>query len=481
MDFEDLDIESAESGVESVNVSIGQPITASVAPGLSEATNISISQPIPGSVASSASQSENVNISQPISGAVAPSESGAAATEYSIGEKFLSALTAAKNPEEHDALVEMFKAELNAKQPTLLNLGMDENGTQITGSALFNSIKSGSFSVNPDITKSFVDTVQYNVETNLGPMSIAGVSSVLTAWQRDNGYYLGPDKFGVDRIFKNGIMVPEDAYKVSILESAFEKAVHDAWEDVKASIEKSQVRGSSGTESKSTQESPLILTNEQKALLDQRVNDPWAEVKRANGLPPNTAVNDLVYTGGKINATPIKAIRREDEGRVVTWDFTNLNIKVFQSGPIRDPFDPNSSTVLTGFSFNAYDAGAGKFSVVKSAEGVYYFTIEDLARLDEEYKWRKILGWGKLALSFASDVILVANEVKAGFNVGKSILNLLPRDPVSVANLAVSETDTITSGQSFWNGTLKNFVPFVGTVNLFNELTDNKPKVTKYE
>ena len=58
------------------------------------------------------------------------------------------------------------------------------------------------------------------------------VPSALTNWERVNGFYLAPDDFGIDRKFKNGIMVPEDTDKVSILKSAFEKAVHDAFAEL---------------------------------------------------------------------------------------------------------------------------------------------------------------------------------------------------------------------------------------------------------
>ncbi len=117
---------------------------------------------------------------------------GPATTEYSIGEKYRIALTSAQSPEKFNAQFKMFKAELNANQSTLLKFGTAESGTPLTGSALFNSIISGSFSGNPDITKSFVDKVHYYFETNIGPTSIACVPSVLDDWEIDNGFYLMP-------------------------------------------------------------------------------------------------------------------------------------------------------------------------------------------------------------------------------------------------------------------------------------------------
>lgn len=152
---------------------------------------------------------------------------GPAATEYSIGEKN-SALITAWNSEEFDEQVEMFKAELNAKQSTLLKAGTIENGTLLSGSDLFNSMISGNLSVNPDLMKEFSDKVQYNFEINIGPINIAIVPSILDGWEADNGFYLLPDDFGIDRKFKNGIMVPEDQFKVEMLHNAYNNAINTA-------------------------------------------------------------------------------------------------------------------------------------------------------------------------------------------------------------------------------------------------------------
>jgi|GEM_PF-4192247 len=153
---------------------------------------------------------------------------GPATTEYSIEGKYSSALTAAQNPEEFDAQVEIFKAELNAKQSTLMKVGMAENGTPLSGSDLFNRIIDGKFSIHPDLTKIFIDKVQYNFEINIGPTNIAIVPSVLDGWEADNGFYLLPDDFGIDRKFKNGIMVPEDQFKVEMLHNAYNNAINTA-------------------------------------------------------------------------------------------------------------------------------------------------------------------------------------------------------------------------------------------------------------
>jgi len=151
-----------------------------------------------------------------------------AATEYSIGEKYRSAFSATQSPEEFDAQVEMFRAELNAKQSMLLKFGTAENEKPLTGSALLNSIMSGSFSGNPDLAISFIDKVQYNFEINIEPTSIARVPSELNDWEIDNGFYLAPDDFGILRKFKNGIMALEDVDKVFVLQSAFENATKRA-------------------------------------------------------------------------------------------------------------------------------------------------------------------------------------------------------------------------------------------------------------
>ena len=173
---------------------------------------------------------------------------GPTATEYSFGEQFRSIFAAAQSPEQRDTLVEMFKPELSVKQPTLLNFGMLESGITLTGNTLFNSIKDDSFSGDPKVAKSFVDKVQYNFEMNIGSTNIASVPSVLDYWEVENGAYLMTDRFGVNRKVKNGIMDSDDAYKVSILESAFEKAVHDAFTEIQ--IDTSQVAEAVAAEKK---------------------------------------------------------------------------------------------------------------------------------------------------------------------------------------------------------------------------------------
>lgn len=148
-----------------------------------------------------------------------PMVEGSTAT-YSIEEKYRNAFAAAQSPAEFDAQVEMFKAELNAKQSDTWNLDTSINGNSLTGSALLNHITSNNFLLNPELTRSFIDTVQYNFETNIGPASIASVPSVLDDWELDNG--LAPDEFGIDRKFRNGVMVPEDSDKVDVLQRAYD-------------------------------------------------------------------------------------------------------------------------------------------------------------------------------------------------------------------------------------------------------------------
>lgn len=247
MDFEDLDIESADSVAEAAPVIISQSSAASVIPNLSETVNDTISHPI----------QANTN------------ESGLTVTEYnSIGEKYWSALTAARSPEEHDALVEMFKAELNTQHSTLLKLGLTENGIPLTGSTLFQSITSGEFLGDPQFAKSFVDSVQYNLEINLGPTNIASVPSVLDEWEFDNSYYLAPDEFGIDRKFKNGIMVPEDSDKVSELHIAFENAFHDALSEVQGCNNSPLPGTGGGNEADSEKIRQVILKNTRNKVAD---------------------------------------------------------------------------------------------------------------------------------------------------------------------------------------------------------------------
>lgn len=156
--------------------------------------------------------------------------------DNSLAEKYRSAFAAAQSPEEHDAIANAFKTEFNARQSALPNLGMFESGTPLTDKgALLKSLKNGSFSVNPEITRSFTDRVEYHLGINLGPCSTANIDSVLTAWESDNGFCLLPDDFGIYRKFKNGIMDSDDAYKVSILDRAYDKAVHDAFTELLAS------------------------------------------------------------------------------------------------------------------------------------------------------------------------------------------------------------------------------------------------------
>lgn len=231
--------------------------------------------------------------------------------EYSLQEKYERAFSAAKSPEEHDALVEMFRAELNAKQAMQLSLGMDENGTPLSGNALFNSIKSGNFPGDPKVAKSFADKVQYNLQTDLGPSSIVDVDSVLTDWEADNGYYLSPDDFGIYRKFKNGIMDADDAYKVSILDGAYEKAVHDAFTELMVSssdiLPKTEVQGNSTTVPPATTSNPSmdIKTDSSygpglsDAIKQGLVLDSSGRIVVGSG---GNNGSDLVYRGGNIQA-----------------------------------------------------------------------------------------------------------------------------------------------------------------------------------
>lgn len=225
--------------------------------------------------------------------------------EYSLQEKYQRAFSAVKSPEEHDALVEMFKAELAAKQAMQLSLGMDENGMPLSGNALFNSIKSGNFPGDPKVAKSFADKVQYNLQTNLGPTSTVGVDSVLTAWEADNGYYLSPDEFGIYRKFKNGIIDADDAYKVSILDGAYDKAVHDAFTELLASnsdvLPKSEVQGNSSNVSPKTVNGTSIGINDSSyglglsdAFKHGLVFDSSGRIVPRNG---GNNVSDIVYRG----------------------------------------------------------------------------------------------------------------------------------------------------------------------------------------
>jgi len=122
---------------------------------------------------------------------------GLAATEYSIEEKYRSTFSAAKSSDEHDALVEIFNAELAAKQATLPKFGMDENGTPLSGSYLFNRIKSGNFSANPDLAKIFMDKVQYNFKKNIGPTNPAFIDAILSYQDIAYGLHLEYNPNGI--------------------------------------------------------------------------------------------------------------------------------------------------------------------------------------------------------------------------------------------------------------------------------------------
>jgi hypothetical protein len=154
---------------------------------------------------------------------------------------------------------------------------------------------SASFLDNTGTINSFVDKVQYNFRTNVGPTSIAGVPSVLTNWERVNGYYLAPDDFGIDRKFRNGIMVPEDANKVSVLTRAFEKAVHDAFTDL--------LDSSSNVSSKSVNNSNIDVKSDRSygptlsdAIKQGLVLDSSGRIVTGNS---GNNGSDLVYRGNE--------------------------------------------------------------------------------------------------------------------------------------------------------------------------------------
>jgi len=232
--------------------------------------------------------------------------------DNSIAEKYRSAFSAAQSQEEYDAIANTFKAELTVMQSVRPNLGMFESGTPLTDQdALLKSLKNGSFSVNPEMTRSFTDKVEYNLGINLGPFSTVNIDSVLTAWESDNGYYLSPDDFGIYRKFKNGIMDSDDAYKVSILDGAYDKAVHDAFIELLASnsdvLPKSEVQGNSTTVPPATTSNPSmdIKTDSSygpglsDAIKQGLVLDSSGRVVTGNG---GNNGSDIVYRGGNIQA-----------------------------------------------------------------------------------------------------------------------------------------------------------------------------------
>jgi hypothetical protein len=180
---------------------------------------------------------------------------GTTATESSIREKYSRALLAARSPEEFDAQVKMFKVELNAKQVTPGNFEEPKSETPITDSSLYKGIGDVPFLSNPDLTKSFVDKVHYKFEVNIGT-SIALVPSEISGWEADNGFYLSPDAFGIDRKFKNGIMVSEDVGKVFELKDALEAAAHDAFTELVGT----EINPFTGTQG-SNKPSKIIFTN----------------------------------------------------------------------------------------------------------------------------------------------------------------------------------------------------------------------------
>ncbi len=230
----------------------------------------------------------------------------------SIAEKYRITFSTAQNSEEHDAVANMFKAELNARQLTLPNIVSTESGTLLTdNNALLKSLKSGSLSENPEITRSFTDKVEYNLGINLGPFSIANIDSVLTVWESDNGYDLQSDKFGIYRKFRNGIMDADDAYKVSILDGAYDKAVHDAFTELLASnsdvLPKSEVQGKSTTVPPATTSNPSmdIKTDSSygpglsDAIKQGLVLDSSGRIVVGSG---GNNGSDIVYRSGNIQA-----------------------------------------------------------------------------------------------------------------------------------------------------------------------------------
>ncbi|TDX53268.1 RHS repeat-associated core domain-containing protein [Orenia marismortui] len=187
--------------------------------------------------------------------------------------------------------------------------------------------------------------------------------------------------------------------------------------------------------------------------------------------------NPLVY----IDPDGHKHIRHEDEFGVVTHEYTNLNITVFESAPIRDPFDPKNDTVLTGFNTNAYAAGKGEYSYALDKDGVMYFTVEDLESLDNKYKWKKLYTWGKFGLSLASDISYASGVAKGAIVNGTkgaasaAINGLKPTDPIAGSNFTVGNVENAVSDKNIWEKTMnffKSFIPFKGTLEIGDEIID---------
>ncbi|MBU2700526.1 hypothetical protein Ga0466249_001618 [Sporomusaceae bacterium BoRhaA] len=214
---------------------------------------------------------------------------GTAAIEYSIGEKYKSVLTAAQSPEEFDAQVKMFKAELSAKQ---LNFGTAESGMSLTGindeptperielqkqiesivtlnseniaskplsplvwkmsdmaafrsSGLANSsfnFKVDNYLFNPDEAHGFNDVWRKNFEILLGPNNAAFVDATLSYKDIALDYRLEYNQNGILwRVSAAGIPHPDDYNSFIEQQRIIEGATNRAIEDIKPLVNTSQV------------------------------------------------------------------------------------------------------------------------------------------------------------------------------------------------------------------------------------------------
>lgn len=176
------------------------------------------------------------------------------------------------------------------------------------------------------------------------------------------------------------------------------------------------------------------------------------------------------------------------EVTVEKHEFTNLNVSVYKSGERYDIFTGDPTTV---FHIDAIAVNNGRFSDAYCEDGVIYMSIEGLTALDEKYGTYKKWSWFKTILSVTSDVIIVFNTAKlvdAGIDGAKIASEILvPSAPGSISdvpstiNTIISEGEAMISekslGEKKWN-VIRGLLPFIGTKENYDNVTDKSPKVT---
>jgi RHS repeat-associated protein len=197
--------------------------------------------------------------------------------------------------------------------------------------------------------------------------------------------------------------------------------------------------------------------------------------KGGNNLYEFALNNSIIY----IDPYGMKTIKHVDPFGIVTYHFTNLNIWLFESKGCA--VGPGLEVGGTPFATNAYSAGKGAQSFIIDKDGVYYFTIEDVAMLDKKLGLLNIVTLGRLGLSVASDLVFISTVYKGVESGAKAVEAVAGALTIKLTinapniNLVVQNTASLAEEKHLKEHVkdiILNFLPFFGSVEIGEDLLD---------